>query len=233
MDGGGVTTAESAVPAFAAPRHARLWPAVVAHLPPGEMAHDQHHLLRVYHWALRLAPEAGADTDLAGATALVHDLTFVPKDSPDRALGGERSAAAAPLVLAAAGYQPEEIAAISAAVRTSSWSRGLAPDNALGVVLQDADRLDALGAIGLLRTAACGQFMASAQRPGRFYHPVDPLAASGRPLDDRTHVVDHLYAKLFHLAAGMRLPTAQAEAERRSQFLQAFVRELQAEVAPV
>jgi uncharacterized protein len=233
MDGGGVTAADQAATAFACPRHARLWPAVVARLPPGEMAHDQHHLVRVYRWALRLAPEAGADADLAGATALVHDLAFVAKDSPDRALGGERSATAAPVVLAAAGYLPDEIAAISSAVRTSSWSRGLAPENALGVVLQDADRLDALGAIGLLRTAACGQFMASAERPGRFYDPLDPLAASARALDDRTQVVDHLYAKLFRLAAGMHLPTAKVEAERRNRFLHAFVAQLQHEVAPV
>lgn len=213
------------------PRHAKLRPLVEAHLPAGELAHDGEHLQRVYRWALRLAPEAGADPDLAGATALVHDLAFIPKDSPDRALGGERSAEAAPAVLAAAGYAPTEIAAIAEAVRTSSWSRGLEPTNALGVVLQDADRLDALGAVGLLRTAACGQFMSRAERPGRFYHPDDPLAASGRPLDDRLQVVDHLHAKLLRLADGMRLPSARAEARRRHLFLTGFLAELASETA--
>ena len=213
------------------PRHVALRPLVEARLPPGEMAHDRHHLQRVYIWALRLAPEAGADPDLAGATALVHDLTFVPKDSPERATGGERSAAEAPTVLAAAGYAAEEIAPIAEAVRTSSWSRGLEPTNALGLVLQDADRLDALGAVGLLRTAACGQFMSQAARPGRFYHPDDPLAHGSRALDDRTQVIDHLFAKLLHLAAGMRLPTARAEAARRHAFLQAFLAQLGEELA--
>ncbi len=211
-------------------RHRALWPLVVARLPPGELAHDQHHLARVYDWALRLAPEAGADPDLAGATALVHDLVFVPKDSSARDQGGERSAAAAPTVLAAVGYGPTDIAQIAEAVRTSSWSRGLAPTGPLGVVLQDADRLDALGAIGLLRTAACGQFMSRAERPGRLYHPDDPLAIGDRPLDDRAQVVDHLAAKLLHLAASMHLPSARLEAQRRHAFLVAFSEQLAQEL---
>ena len=211
-------------------RHAALWPLVIARLPAGELAHDAEHLRRVHHWAMRLAPSAGADFDLAGATALVHDLVFVPKDAADRAQGGERSAAAAPAVLAAAGYFPLEIAQIAEAVRTSSWSRGLAPTNALGVVLQDADRLDAIGAIGLLRTAACGQFMSRPEQPGRLYHPTDPLALSGRQLDDRTQVVDHLHAKLLRLVDGMQLPEARVEATRRHAWLRAFLVELNAEL---
>lgn len=211
-------------------RHAALWRLVEPHLPPGELAHDRFHLERVYQWMLRLADEAGADLDLAGATALVHDLAFVPKDSPDRALGGERSAAAALVVLLAAGYAADEVAAISEAVRTSSWSRGLAPTNALGVALQDADRLDAIGAIGLMRNLACAQFMSRPERPGRFYHPDDPFAVSGRALDDRTNALDHCFAKLLTLAAGMRLPSARAEGTRRQAALQAFVDELRTEL---
>lgn len=215
-------------PRFA--RHAALWRLVEPHLPPGELAHDRFHIERVYRWMLRLAAEAGADADLAGATALVHDLAFVPKDSPDRALGGERSAAAAPAVLGAAGYAAAEVAAISEAVRTSSWSRGLTPTNALGIALQDADRLDAIGAVGLMRNLACAQFMSKPERPGRFYHPDDPFAAGGRPLDDRTNAVDHCFAKLLKLADGMRLPSARAEAARRHAAMQAFLAELRAEL---
>lgn len=212
------------------PQHQHLVALITPLLPAGEMAHDLDHILRVRTWAMRLAPEAGADVELAGATALVHDLVFVPKDGPDRALGGERSAAAAPAVLAAAGYAAADIAQIAEAVRTSSWSRGLLPTNALGVVLQDADRLDAIGAIGLLRTAACGQFMSHADRPGRFYEPLDPLAVHGRELDDRRQVVDHLHAKLLRLHHGMHLPLARAEAARRHQWLHAFLAELTAEL---
>ena len=212
------------------PRHQHVLELIAESLPPGELAHDREHVLRVYTWAMRLAPEAGADVELAGATALVHDLVFVPKDSPDRAQGGERSAAAAPAVLAAAGYAQGDIAEITEAVRTSSWSRGLSPTNALGVVLQDADRLDALGAIGILRTAACGQYMSTGALPGRFYDPQDPFALRGRPLDDRRQVLDHRPAKLLKLLSGMHLPTARAAAERRHSFLLQFLNELASEL---
>jgi uncharacterized protein len=216
-------------PTFA--RHQAVWQQVERHLPAGELAHDRSHIARVYAWSLRLAAEGGAPADLAGAMALVHDLAFIPKDSPERAAGGERSAIMAEAVLSAAGYHAEEVSEIAEAVRTSSWSRGLAPTNALGIVLQDADRLDAIGAIGLMRTFACGQFMSRPERPGRFYHPDDPGAVSGRALDDRSFALDHCYAKLLHLAAGMRLPSAQAEAQRRHATIVGFLGQLQSELA--
>lgn len=212
------------------PHHAGLAAAVAARLPPGELAHDRFHIARVYRWALRLAPEAGADPDLAGAAALVHDLVFVAKDSPERASGGERSAAAAPVLLAAAGYGADAIAAIAAAVATSSWSRGLAPAGALGAVLQDADRLDALGALGLMRNLACAQHMARPEREAGFYHPDDPLHRSARPLDDRAWAADHCFAKLLRLAAGMHTATARAEAARRHAFIEGWLRELETEL---
>jgi uncharacterized protein len=211
-------------------RHAALWPSVEAKLPPGELAHDRSHIARVYRWALALAPEGGADPDLAGAAALAHDLAFVPKDSPERAQGGERSAALAPVALREAGYRDEEVAVVAEAVRTSSWSRGHAPTNPVGVVLQDADRLDAIGAVGLMRNLVCAQWMSRPERPGRLYHEADPFARSGRALDDRTHAIDHAYAKLLKLAAGMRLPGAKAEAARRHDFIEAFLRELADEI---
>lgn len=216
-------------PRFA--RHAAVWRQVEPHLPAGELAHDRQHIARVYQWALRLSSEGGADADLAGAMALVHDLAFVPKDSPDRALGGERSAQLAGAVLSAAGYATDDVTAIAEAVRTSSWSRGLAPTNALGVILQDADRLDAIGAVGLLRTVACAQYMSRPERPGRFYHDGDPFADGGRMLDDKAQAVDHCYAKLLKLAAGMHLPSAKAEGARRHAALVDFLGVLRRELS--
>ena len=231
MGEGRSVTAGFPDPRFA--RHAAVWRQVEPQLPPGELAHDRHHIARVYQWALRLSSEGGVDADLAGAMALVHDLAFVPKDSPDRALGGERSAQLAGTVLSVAGYATEEVAAIAEAVRTSSWSRGLQPTNALGVVLQDADRLDAIGVLGLLRTVACAQYMSRPDRPGRFYHDLDPFADSARGLDDKAQAIDHCYAKLLKLADGMHLPTARSEAARRHAALVDFLCVLRRELSSV
>ena len=212
------------------PRHRALFDLVAPGLPPGELAHDRWHLERVYRWAVRLAPEAGADADLCGAAALVHDLVPIPKDHADRPFGGERSAQAAGPVLAAAGYADSELEVVVEAVRTSSWSRRLAPAGPVGVVLQDADRLDAIGAVGIARCFACAQHMSRPDSPGRFYDPDDPVAAADRPLDDRLQAADHFRAKLLELASGMHLPSARSEAARRHAAMQAFLGELDAEL---
>ena len=214
------------------PRHKAL----LALIQPGleaetDLAHDLDHVLRVYRWAVRLAAEAGADPDLAGAAALVHDLVNVPKESPQRAMGSTLSAAAGAEVLPRAGYSEAEVTAVVEAVRTCSWSRGRPPSSALGAVLQDADRLDAIGAIGIARNFACAQAMSSRGVAGRFYHPEDPLGQTDRALDDRRNAADHYAIKLLRLAQTMHTPTAKAEANRRHAFLKTFLAQLSAEVA--
>lgn len=213
-------------------RHRRLWARVEPSLVVGELAHDAFHIHRVYDWAVRLAPEAGADRDLCGAAALVHDLVPISKASPERPLGGERSALAAGPLLAESGYDEGEVDTVVEAVRTSSWSRGLEPSSAVGVVLQDADRLDAIGAVGIARCFACAQEMSTPTSPGRFYHPEDPAADAERVLDDRRQALDHFRAKLLRLAQGMHLPSARAEASIRHATLGLFVDALREELRP-
>jgi uncharacterized protein len=212
------------------PRHLALWERVAPLMDGRDLAHDALHLGRVYRWALRLAPEAGADPDLAGAAALVHDLDPTPKHDPDRPAGGERSSRAAEPLLAEAGYDARERAPILAAVAASSWSRGLEPAGPLGAVLQDADRLDAIGAVGIARVFACHQSMAAAGSDGLFYHPGDPFAEAGRDLDDRRHALDHFAVKLLKLADGMHTPTARAEAARRHEAMLTFLSQLWGEL---
>lgn len=213
-------------------RHKRLWALVCARCPDHDLAHDREHVLRVFRWAIKLAPEAGADVELAGAAALVHDLVNIPKEHVDRPLGSARSAEASQGLLAEAGYSATEMAQIVEAVRTASWSRGLAATCPEGVVLQDADRLDAIGAIGIARTFACAQAMSGRVGQGNFYAPDDPLGRGDRALDDKRYAVDHFAIKLLRLAAGMQLPSAQVEARLRHSRMVAFLEGLEGELSP-
>jgi uncharacterized protein len=214
------------------PRHRRLWPQVTAALDGDlDIAHDAEHVLRVYRWALRLAEAERLDADLAGAAALVHDLVNIPKESADRPLASSLSAACGAEVLPDAGYTPDEVDAIVEAVRTCSWSRGQPPTTPLGAILQDADRLDAIGAIGVLRGAACAQGMAGRSSGTRLYDPDDPLAQTDRPLDDRQNALDHYALKLLRLADSMNTPAARTEASRRHAFMCAFLEALGRELA--
>ncbi|MCC6650517.1 MAG: HD domain-containing protein [Candidatus Eisenbacteria bacterium] len=190
-----------------------------AQLATPDPSHDAAHLLRVALWTLKLG-DGAVDPRAAVAAALLHDAVHVPKDSPDRARASEWAADFAARRLAELGFAPEAIATIAAAVRDHSFSRGAVPQDELGRALQDADRLEALGTIGLLRCISTGVRM-----NGQWFHGDDPWGES-RPLDDTKFAVDHFYTKLLGLGATMRTAAGRAEAERRTAFLRAFLDQL-------
>lgn len=187
--------------------------------PAPDPTHDTAHALRVAAWTLRLGGGA-LDPREAIAAALLHDAVNPPKDSPERALASTRSAELARARLAALGFAGDAIERIAAAIRDHSFSRGAVPEGALGEALQDADRLEALGAIGLLRCVSTGVRMG-----GAWFHAGDPWARA-RELDDARHSVDHFYVKLLRLPATMRTAAGREEAERRAAFLRTFLVQL-------
>jgi uncharacterized protein len=197
---------------------------VKAHLEGVEDAsHDLYHSLRVALWTLRCA-DGEVDTRVAIAAALCHDLVNLPKDHADRARASEYSSEAARALLAGGRFSENEIDGIADAVRSHSFSRGEQPTTLLGRALQDADRLEAVGAIGILRTAAVGAALGA-----RLFHPEDPFA-TGRPLDDRSFSVDHFFTKLLVLHATMTTPRGRDEARRRTETVRRFLDELGSEL---
>lgn len=195
----------------------------VAELVRGDPAHDLAHSLRVALWTLRLCG-ASADPRECIAAALLHDVVNVPKNAPDRAQASERSAAVAREALAALDFRPEAIERICDAIATHSYSRGATPRSALGRALQDADRLEALGALGAARCFATG-----AQLGARLVHEDDPWASS-RQLDDRAYSVDHFFTKLLGLPETLCTEAGRAEARRRADFLRVYLEQLASEL---
>ena len=122
------------------------------------------------------------------------------------------------------GFAPDAAERVADAIRDHSFSRGAIPATALGRALQDADRLEALGAIGLLRCITTGVRLG-----GEWFHAEDPWAEA-RALDDTRWSVDHFFAKLLQLPATMRTAAGRAEAERRAGFLHAFLEQLGGEL---
>jgi uncharacterized protein len=185
--------------------------------------HDVAHCLRVAVWTLRLS-DGALDPRLAVAAALLHDIVNVPKNSPDRASASELSARHAAELLPRHGFSAAETAAVAEATRTHSFSRGEAPTSDLGRALCDADRLEALGAIGLFRTISTGVRMGA-----RYFDPDDPWAQD-RPLDDKAYSVDHFFTKLLRLAETFSTEAGRTEARRRTAFLHATLEELGVEL---
>lgn len=185
--------------------------------------HDLAHCLRVALWTVRLGGDA-VDRREALAAALLHDVVNLPKDSPDRARASELSAGVARELLPRHGFDAVAIERIAEAVRDHSYSRGATPTGPLGRALQDADRLEALGALGIFRTATCGARMGA-----RYFDPHDPWA-SRRELDDLRYTVDHFFEKLLGLGDTMTTEGGRAEARRRIDFMRAFLAQLGREI---
>lgn len=190
----------------------------VAGLLDEDPGHDLAHCLRVALWATRLA-EATRPED-AVAAALLHDVVNLPKDSPDRAEASERSAAVARETLPRFGFPAPQVEVIAAAIRDHSYSRGATPTSDLGRALQDADRLEALGALGIFRAVSTGTRMGA-----RYFHASDPWAED-RELDDLSNTVDHFFRKLLALPDSMNTEAGRVEARRRAAYLEGFLRQL-------
>ena len=195
----------------------------------GDAAHDAGHLARVVAWAEALGRAEGADLRVVLPAAWLHDCVTVPKRSPARAQASRRAAEAAGAFLREAGFPGALVPAVEHAVEAHSWSAGVAPRTVEAAVVQDADRLDALGAIGLARLYAVAGALGSA-----LVHPADPVPSEppARPLDDRAWATDHAFAKLLNLPETMRTAAGRAEAERRAGTVRAFLAELRRETSP-
>jgi uncharacterized protein len=200
--------------------------ALAAELGPrydGDPGHDEHHARRVAAWTVRIGGGEVAPR-LAIAAALLHDVVNVPKDSPERAKASELSADFAREILPRYGFSSADVDEIACAIRDHSYSRGATPSSPLGRALQDADRLEALGALGLMRSVSAGTRMGA-----RFFDSEDPWALR-RALDDRRFSVDHFFVKLLDLPRTMQTELGRREAQRRVGFLRAFLEALAGEL---
>lgn len=187
-----------------------------------DAAHDTAHLARVARWTLRCAPALAPG--LAVAAALTHDVVNLPKNHPQRAQASTLAADAVRAKLPSLGFDEVEAEAVAAAVRDHSYSRGATPETLLGAALQDADRLDALGALGILRAAAAGGSMGRA-----LLHATDPFCTARTP-DDSAYTVDHFFTKLLRLETTFQTAVGKAEAARRTAVMRSFLVNLGEEV---
>lgn len=188
-------------------------------------AHDLGHLRRVWACARQIAEaEGGADLEVLAAAAYFHDAVNVPKDSALRGQASQLSADLAVDYLRSSGFAVAKLAAVQHAIAAHSFSAGIEPQTREAAILQDADRLEALGAIGLAR-----MFLVSGAMGGGLFDADDPLAKA-RPLDDRRFALDHLEVKLFPVAASLRTVEGRRIAAGRVAFLHAFRAQLLAEI---
>ena len=189
-------------------------------LAKNDPAHDFEHIMRVYRNAEKICKTENGNKKLILSAVLLHDIVKI-KNQKDSAI---KSAKLSEKILKENNFFDDEIKIISDAIREHSFSKGKIPSSIEGKILQDADRLDAIGAIGLARVFS---FSGSNNRP--FYDPKDPFSRN-RSVNDNKWALDHFFEKLLTLEKKMNTKTGKILAKNRTKILKNFLKELKSEI---
>ena len=187
-------------------------------------AHDYDHIIRVYKNAQKLCKKENVPSKLVLAAALLHDVVSYPKSDKRSKNSSIESAKKAQTILKKYNFSPEDISIISDAIKDHSYSRNKTPNTIEGKILQDADRLDAIGAIGIARA-----FSGAGSEKRHFYNFEDPFCKDRKP-DDKQWTLDHFYQKLLKLETLMNTKSAKIEAKRRTKILKNYLNDLKNEI---
>lgn len=187
-------------------------------------AHDILHFKRVVAMADRLCAREGGRAEVVIPAAWLHDFVIVPKDSPLRSQASRLSAEKALEFLRDIEYPSEFYADIAHAIAAHSFSAGIETKTLEAKIVQDADRLDGLGAIGVARCFATAGLLKRA-----FYEGSDPFCETRAP-DDRQYTIDHFFVKLFKTAESLKTVSGREEGVRRVEFMKSYLEELRREL---
>ena len=187
-------------------------------------AHDFDHIMRVYKNAEKLCRKEKVKPKLVLTAALLHDIVSYAKSDKRSKNASTESAKKAKTMLKKHGYSNDEIVIITDAIRDHSFSKQKTPETIEGKILQDADRLDAIGAIGIARA-----FSVAGSEKRLFYNKDDPFCKT-HPPNDKQWTLDHFYRKLLKLESLMNTKSAKIEAKRRTKILKTYLNDLKKEI---
>jgi len=188
-------------------------------------SHDLNHALRVLSSAEKIAKEEGGDLDIIIPAALFHDIVNYPKNDPRNAQAPDESAEVTKNILESIKeYPKEKIEKVVIAIKSCSFSKGIIPDLLEAKILQDADGLEATGAISIMRT-----FSSTGSMKRTFYNTEDPFVKNREP-DDMKYALDLFFTRLLKVEGKMHTKTARKIAKRRTAFLEKFLQELKLEL---
>lgn len=193
--------------------------------PTGDPSHDLQHALRVLNLAKKIAKSVNADLDIIVPAALFHDVIVYPKNSPkSKHEATESSILAGEILNKQKDYPKKKIDKVKTCILQCSFSKGIIPELIEAKVLQDADRLEATGAISIMRT-----FSSGGQMKQPFYFPEDPFHKKTEPVKFNSGIA-LFYRRLLVVESGMHTSLAKKIAKRRTKFLKDFLKELRLEL---
>lgn len=179
-------------------------------------SHDLAHIARVWANAKKIAELEGGDLEVLVAAVILHDCVAVEKNSPLRSKASQLAAARATELLTGLGWRKDRCALVAHAIEAHSFSAGIDPQTLEACIVQDADRLDAIGLIGVARC-----FYTAGRLESQLYDVADPKAMH-RELQDETFALDHFPRKLLTLSENFRTRRGAALAKQRHRLLKEF-----------
>jgi uncharacterized protein len=192
------------------------------HYEGADAIHDFDHVLRVLALAERLAREEGADLEIVRTAALLHD---VARGQGDRLIADHAQAGAEFARRLLHGQPPEWVEAVAHAIAAHRFRSGPAPQTVEAKVLHDADKLDAIGAIGVARAFAFG-----GHEGQRLWGEVPPGYRENTETRHMHTPVHEYHFKLVKIKDRLLTPSARRLAEERHSFMVSFFERLEQEV---
>ena len=187
-------------------------------------AHDITHVRRVVQNTLALTQAENGNAAISVPAAWLHDCVSVAKDSPLRKQASSLAAKEAVRFLESINYPSGLLAPIYHAIEAHSFSANIDTQTLEARIVQDADRLEAIGAIGIARCFLTGGSMGTP-----LYDPADPFAHN-REANDRLYTIDHFYCKLLGLADTMKTGAGKDEALKRTTYMKEYLARLGDEI---
>lgn len=192
--------------------------------PNEDSSHGIAHSERVYKTAKLIDNDCKACDDVLWAASFLHDVVNPPKNSPERKIASKLSAELAAEILKDTDFDKDKIENLMHTIEAHSFSRGLKPETYEAQVIQDADRMEAIGAIGIART-----FYIAGKMGSKLFNDYDPLALN-RGLDDKLYALDHFKVKLLGLKDTMQTENGKKIAAERTDVLLKFLQQINSEI---
>ena len=192
-----------------------------------DAAHDLSHARRVWRHCLSIMEQDDLQVEplVLLAAAYFHDIVNVSKHSKERKQASSMAAEQALIILRSMSFPSEHLGEVKSAIESHSYSANLRPKTSAAKIVQDADRLEALGALGIARV-----FYVAGQMNSKLFDPEDPWAKK-RELNDLEFAIDHFYVKLFNIASRMQTQAGRRMAEELTQKMKDYLVQLKNEIS--
>jgi uncharacterized protein len=191
--------------------------------PSNDGSHDISHFKRVWRLADRLSSNH-EDKLVILAACYFHDIVNYPKNDSRRSQSSKDAALKAKEILLNMNFPQDKLDKVAHCIEAHSYSANIQPETLEAEIVQDSDRMESLGAIGLART-----FYVSGRMGGQLFNADDPFAEN-RVLNDSLYAVDHFKVKLFKLPETMKTKAGKEEAIHRAKILEQFLNDLKDEL---